>query len=378
MPEHLSRPFRLKGLFARNVGVEPDDTVLTKRTLKRLGFYKVPDYGLTPWPDGAMFKGIETFQERNRLKVDGVMAPGEETETWLGKALKGEKRRISDIFGLGSYVGPGRANRPQDVRLTKRALALAGHYPADLARETSAEADSLLARGISAFQSRHGLKQDGLMAPGGETERELERTVLSAQEAQGKKDSSTKGTDKAPEKSGGDQIDGKEGDVQLARHGGSPPPRPKNTEGLKFAIPEGGVIRDDPIGKGRIWEDRLSKDATHRHHKGVDITAEPGQMVPVPIDGVVTRKSNVYKNKNKGLRSTHIKGVGKWTGFEVIMFYVDNVDFEEGTRVKRGDPLGPAQDVRDKHGTSMKPHVHYKVYKDGKLIDPTELLVDKE
>ena len=148
MAAHESRNFSLKGLVARNVGVEPEDTVLTKRSLNRLGLYEVPDYGLTPWPDGSMFQAIESFQERNRLKVDGVMAPGEETEAWLGKALKGEKRRISDIFGIGSYVGPGRANRPEDVRLTKRALALAGHYPADLARDPSGEADSLLARGI--------------------------------------------------------------------------------------------------------------------------------------------------------------------------------------------------------------------------------------
>ena len=202
MPDHATRNFKLKDLVARNVGVEPEDTVLTKQALNRLGIYQVPDYGLTPWPDGAMFQAIESFQERNRLKVDGVMAPGEETEAWLGRALRGEKRRISDIFGLGSQVGPGRANRPEDVRKTKRALALAGHYPTDLARDPSGEADSLLARGISGFQSRHGLKQDGLMAPGGETERELERTVQSAQQAQGKKGGPTKGTDRAPEKSG--------------------------------------------------------------------------------------------------------------------------------------------------------------------------------
>ena len=76
--------------------------------LNRLGFYQVPDYGLTPWPDGAMFKGIETFQERSRLKVDGVMAPGEETETWLGKALRGEKRRDFGYLRAGQPGGsPG-------------------------------------------------------------------------------------------------------------------------------------------------------------------------------------------------------------------------------------------------------------------------------
>ena len=62
MAAHASQNFRLKSLVARNVGVEPEDTVLTKRALNRLGFYQVPDYGLTPWPDGAMFQSIESFQ----------------------------------------------------------------------------------------------------------------------------------------------------------------------------------------------------------------------------------------------------------------------------------------------------------------------------
>ena len=115
----------------------------------------------------STFHAIETFQEGNRLKVDGVMAPGEETEAWLGRALKGEKRRISNVFGLGSYVGPGRANRPEDVRLTKRALALAGHYPTDLARKPSGEAGSLLARGFSGCPSSKSLGRMSLFRNGG-------------------------------------------------------------------------------------------------------------------------------------------------------------------------------------------------------------------
>ncbi|MCH7789893.1 MAG: peptidoglycan-binding protein, partial [Acidobacteria bacterium] len=341
MSEHATRNFRLKGLVARNVGVEPDDTVLTKRALKRLGFYQVPDYGLTPWPDGGMFQAIESFQERNRLKVDGVMAPGEETEAWLGKALRGEKRRISDIFGLGSQVGPGRANRPEDVMATKRALALAGHYPAELARDPSDEADSLLARGISGFQSIRGLKEDGLMGPGGETERELERTVQFAQQAQGKKDASGIEAIYAPERSDGE------------------PRKPDlpDLENPKFSIPEGGVIRSDSEGDGNFRSQR-----THGPHEGVDITVRPGQMVPAPIDGVVIKKSLVYHEDNEGLHSTHIEGTGKWTGYTVKMFYMNNAALKEGAPVKRGALLGPAQDVSLRHEKkNMTPHIHYEV-----------------
>ena len=145
-------------------------------------------------------------------------------------------------------------------------------------------------------------------------------------------------------------------------------------EGPRFSIPEGGVLRSDGIGDGNFRSKR-----THGLHKGVDITANPGQMVPAPIDGVVSRKGIVYGDKdNRGLLSTHIKGTGKWEGFTVKMFYMDNTALKVGAPVKRGAPLGPAQDVRVKHGPKMRPHVHYEVRKDGKLIDPTDLLIGKK
>lgn len=141
-------------------------------------------------------------------------------------------------------------------------------------------------------------------------------------------------------------------------------------EGPRFSIPEGGVLRSDGIGDGHFRAKR-----THGLHEGVDITANPGDVVPAPIDGVVTEKKNAYKDDNMGLKSTHIEGTGKWEGFTVKMFYMDNTALKVGAPVKRGAPLGPAQDVRVKHGPKMTPHVHYEVYKDGKLIDPTGLLI---
>ena len=101
MAAHASRPFQLKGLVARNVGLGPEDTVLTKRALNRLGFYQVPDYSLTPWPDGGMFRAIESFRARIRLKVDGDMAPGEETEARLGRTLRGEKWKMFFSISYG-------------------------------------------------------------------------------------------------------------------------------------------------------------------------------------------------------------------------------------------------------------------------------------
>ena len=55
------------------------------------------------------------------------------------------------------------------------------------------------------------------------------------------------------------------------------------------------------------------------------------------------------------------------------MFYMDNANLKIGSDVTSGQQIGPAQDVRQKHGFSMTPHVHYEVYKNGQLIDPASV-----
>lgn len=111
-----------------------------------------------------------------------------------------------------------------------------------------------------------------------------------------------------------------------------------------------------------------------RTHEGVDITVTPGQIVPIPIDGEIIHKRDVYGKNNMGLSSTHIRGTGKYAGFTVKIFYVDNRRLALNSYVKAGDPLGPAQDIRVKHGNSMLPYIHYEMYRIGKLIDPTGML----
>ena len=47
MPEAL----RLKQTVGRSGAVDPGDVLNIKKTLKRLGLYEIPDYGLTPYTD---------------------------------------------------------------------------------------------------------------------------------------------------------------------------------------------------------------------------------------------------------------------------------------------------------------------------------------
>jgi len=47
--------------------VEEEDTLKTKEALRRLGRYDTPDYGMTPYPDAAMFNAIGKFQSEKNL-----------------------------------------------------------------------------------------------------------------------------------------------------------------------------------------------------------------------------------------------------------------------------------------------------------------------
>lgn len=78
----------LKATLASNSAADEDDVVSVKTSLKRLGYYEEPDYGLTPYPDRPLFTAIRSFQKDNDLDVDGVMKPAGPTELKLAEALK--------------------------------------------------------------------------------------------------------------------------------------------------------------------------------------------------------------------------------------------------------------------------------------------------
>ena len=66
----------------------PADVLNVKLALNRMGFYDVPDYGMTPYADRTMFDGIRRFQRANGLRVDGVMQRGHATERAMNDALR--------------------------------------------------------------------------------------------------------------------------------------------------------------------------------------------------------------------------------------------------------------------------------------------------
>ena len=91
MPEAL----RLKQTVGRSAAVDPGDVLNIKKTLKRLGLYEMPDRGLTPDTDEAMFKAIKGFQDSVGLAADGVAAPDGPTVRDLNHALSLRRARVA-------------------------------------------------------------------------------------------------------------------------------------------------------------------------------------------------------------------------------------------------------------------------------------------
>lgn len=79
----MSFPPFLKKTIGANSSTDPDDVLIAKRSLERLGYYERPEWGLGDFTDEKLFDGIKQFQRDNGLEVDGVMKPGGETEQAL-------------------------------------------------------------------------------------------------------------------------------------------------------------------------------------------------------------------------------------------------------------------------------------------------------
>ncbi len=88
---------KLKKEVSENTSdIEPIDVLSVKSSLKDLGYYEEPEWGMTNFTDNQMFDGIRNFQADEGLKVDGVMKPEGETENKLNEII-GRKNELQDI-----------------------------------------------------------------------------------------------------------------------------------------------------------------------------------------------------------------------------------------------------------------------------------------
>jgi len=91
--ERLHHPLNLKRNIEGTSSSDLDDVLKVKTALHGLGYYELPDYGMTTYPDQPLFKSIKKFQSANRLKKDGIMKPEGPTVNTLWKKVSEEVDR---------------------------------------------------------------------------------------------------------------------------------------------------------------------------------------------------------------------------------------------------------------------------------------------
>lgn len=78
---HITNP------LSTSANAHPLDVLKIKSALGLLGHYETPDWGVSQFPDAALFAAVEKFQRDQSLKVDGILKPGGPTEQALQAAL---------------------------------------------------------------------------------------------------------------------------------------------------------------------------------------------------------------------------------------------------------------------------------------------------
>ncbi|WP_417822375.1 hypothetical protein [Terasakiella sp.] len=90
--------FSVGNTISQSSNTQPDDVLKTKSALAQTGDYKVPDFGITDIPDMGMIDGLKKFQQKNGLKVDGVMKPGGPTEAKIGETMANQGVSNTDLL----------------------------------------------------------------------------------------------------------------------------------------------------------------------------------------------------------------------------------------------------------------------------------------
>lgn len=170
----------LKGAVGRGQENHEEDVFSTDAALRQIGAYEPPpEYASEPqrYITEPVVNALESVQEQNGLKIDGYAEPGGPTERAINNALLRKPRGAGLLhdfnMSIADTVGNGFKNAPRDVETVKRALGGLGYLPEDPFDRPSGFIEETTTAAIRGFQGDNGLKIDGWLRPGGETEAAL-------------------------------------------------------------------------------------------------------------------------------------------------------------------------------------------------------------
>lgn len=143
--------------------------------------------------------------------------------------------------------------------------------------------------------------------------------------------------------------------------GGVIPLRKQGTESAQIPLME-------PVrGKPRIsspFGPRIHPISKKRAlHKGIDLAVPTGTQIYAPADGTVV---NIWYDKTcgNGLKIAH------GMGYETVYCHLQSVNVTNGAKVQKNSVVALSGNT----GGSTGPHLHYAIKKDGKFINPSDLI----
>lgn len=120
----------------------------------------------------------------------------------------------------------------------------------------------------------------------------------------------------------------------------------------------------DPMGCGYFGASRNGHT-----HKGLDFTVREHQAVKAPFPCTIVRYGYPYAD-DYTQRLVEINGINAYSRYRAKIMYINGI-YEIGTTIQSGKTLCYAGNIAKKHGNGMTNHVHFELYDNGKLIDPT-------
>lgn len=135
---------KLSRRIASDTSVSEDETQSIKTALAQMGLYEIPSYGLTPYPDQAMFDGITKLQNRLGLETTGSMRPGGIEELVINDTLSYRSSAGASASTGSVHVRAYEQTRHgHDVRVAEYDRSLPSPKASDIARPKAHVLDNL-------------------------------------------------------------------------------------------------------------------------------------------------------------------------------------------------------------------------------------------
>lgn len=132
-------------------------------------------------------------------------------------------------------------------------------------------------------------------------------------------------------------------------------------------------LKNAKFPKNNFGINRPGLDKPGKSHPGIDLTAASGTEVYSPQNGVVI---------DSAIRNDACGGtlyIDHQNGFKSRYCHLKQIFVQKGDKVEVGEKVALSGGGKNDngHGFSTGPHLHFEIYLDGKLVDPSQYVKEK-